>query len=36
MRKDRWPLERIQFALAGTMSLLSAVLGATVRRGSCC
>jgi hypothetical protein len=26
----RWPLERILFAMAGTMSLLSALLAATV------
>ena len=26
----RWPLERMLFALAGTMTLLSAVLAATV------
>jgi hypothetical protein len=26
----RWPLERVLFALAGTMTLLSAVLAATV------
>ena len=28
--RTRWPLERILFALAGTMTLLSAVLAATV------
>jgi hypothetical protein len=27
---ERWPLERILFALAGTMTLLSALLGAFV------
>jgi len=27
---DRWPLERVLFALAGTVTLLSAVLAATV------
>jgi ABC-type transport system involved in cytochrome bd biosynthesis fused ATPase/permease subunit len=27
---DRWPLERVLFALAGTMTLLSALLAATV------
>ena len=26
----RWPLERVLFAIAGTMTLLSAVLAATV------
>ena len=26
----RWPLERVLFALAGTMTLLSAVLATTV------
>jgi hypothetical protein len=32
MRKPRpsWALERVLFAMAGTMSLLSAVLAATV------
>ena len=31
MRNDtRWPLERVLFALAGTMTLLSALLAATV------
>ena len=31
MRTDgRWPLERVLFALAGTMTLLSALLAATV------
>ena len=29
-RKDRWPLERVLFALAGTMTLLSALLAAVV------
>ena len=29
-RKDRWPLERVLFALAGTMTLVSALLAATV------
>jgi len=29
-RSDRWPLERVLFALAGTMTLLSAVLAAVV------
>ena len=28
----RWPLERVLFALAGTMTLLSAVLAAAVSR----
>ena len=28
--RSRWPLERILFALAGTMTLLSAVLAAVV------
>jgi hypothetical protein len=27
---QRWPLERVLFALAGTMTLLSALLGAKV------
>jgi hypothetical protein len=27
---DRWPLERVLFALAGTMTLLSALLAASV------
>lgn len=27
---NRWPLERVLFALAGTMTLLSALLAATV------
>jgi hypothetical protein len=27
---SRWPLERVLFALAGTMTLLSALLAATV------
>ena len=27
---DRWPLERVLFALAGTMTLLSALLAAVV------
>jgi hypothetical protein len=27
---QRWPLERVLFALAGTMTLLSALLAATV------
>jgi ABC-type transport system involved in cytochrome bd biosynthesis fused ATPase/permease subunit len=31
MRRDnRWPLERVLFALAGTVTLLSALLAATV------
>ena len=31
MRNDtRWPLERVLFALAGTMTLVSALLAATV------
>lgn len=30
VRTPRWPLERILFALAGSMTLLSAVLVATV------
>jgi hypothetical protein len=29
-RSDRWPLERVLFALAGTMTLLSAALAALV------
>ena len=29
-RGGRWPLERVLFALAGTMTLLSALLAATV------
>ena len=29
-RSERWPLERVLFALAGTMTLLSALLAATV------
>jgi hypothetical protein len=29
---DRWPLERVLFALAGTVTLLSAVLAALVSR----
>lgn len=28
--RTRWPLERVLFALAGTMTLLSALLAATV------
>lgn len=28
--QPRWPLERILFAMAGTMSLLSALLAATL------
>jgi hypothetical protein len=28
--RPRWPLERVLFALAGTMTLLSAVLAATL------
>lgn len=28
--RGRWPLERVLFALAGTMTLLSALLAATV------
>jgi hypothetical protein len=28
--RNRWPLERVLFALAGTMTLLSAVLAAVV------
>ena len=28
--RDRWPLERVLFALAGTMTLLSAVLAAVL------
>jgi hypothetical protein len=28
----RWPLERVLFALAGTMTLVSAVLAATVSK----
>lgn len=30
--KPRWPLERVLFALAGTMTLLSVVLTLTVSR----
>ena len=30
LNSDRWPLERVLFALAGTVTLLSAVLAATV------
>jgi hypothetical protein len=30
MKAQRWPLERVLFALAGTMTLLAAVLAATV------
>lgn len=29
---SRWPLERVLFALAGTMTLIAAVLGAVVSR----
>ena len=29
-KQARWPLERILFAMAGTMALLSALLAATV------
>ena len=29
-RHTRWPLERVLFALAGTMTLLSAALAATI------
>jgi hypothetical protein len=29
-RDDRWPLERVLFALAGTMTLLSVVLAVVV------
>jgi hypothetical protein len=29
-RSNRWPLERVLFALAGTMTLLSAVLAAVL------
>jgi hypothetical protein len=29
-KTQRWPLERVLFALAGTMTLLSALLAATV------
>lgn len=29
-RPDRWPMERVLFALAGTMTLLSALLAALV------
>ncbi len=29
-RSTRWPLERVLFAMAGTVALLSAVLSATV------
>jgi hypothetical protein len=33
MRRDtRWPLERVLFALAGSMTLLSALLAATVSK----
>ena len=28
--RDRWPLERVLFALAGTMTLLSAALAALI------
>jgi len=28
--KTKWPLERVLFAMAGTMSLLSALLAATI------
>ena len=31
-RNQRWPLERVLFALAGSMTLLSALLAATVSR----
>ena len=31
-RDARWPLERVLFALAGSMTLLSAVLAATVSK----
>ena len=31
-REARWPLERVLFALAGSMTLLSALLVATVSR----
>ena len=30
MNETRWPLERVLFALAGTITLLSALLAATV------
>jgi hypothetical protein len=30
--QSRWPLERVLFALAGTMTLVSALLAATVSR----
>lgn len=30
------PLERVLFALAGTVTLLSAALAAVVHPGSCC
>ena len=30
MRRERWPLERVLFALAGAMTLLSAFLAAVV------
>jgi hypothetical protein len=30
--ETRWPLERVLFALAGTMTLVSAVLAATVSK----
>jgi hypothetical protein len=29
-RDDRWPLERVLFALAGTVTLISALLAATI------
>ena len=29
-RRTRWPLERVLFALAGTMTILSAALAATI------
>lgn len=28
--RERWPLERVLFALAGTMTLVSALLAATI------
>ncbi len=31
-RPPRWPLERVLFALAGTMTILSAILAATVSK----
>ena len=31
-RNQRWPLERVLFALAGSMTLLSALLAATVSK----